>query len=139
MGATVVDGLTASNWAENKPKDYKNQELDNALKAYEAIAAKGTVQIASNLMPSVPQAKIKEIEACIKGLNNAITELQKGMTSVKQVATALQAVQNASAKVSVELTKLSKGKGVDQSQYEGASTSASSIGSLAADALGRIS
>jgi hypothetical protein len=139
MGATVVNGLSSSYWAGNKPKDYKGQDLDRALKAYEAVAAKGNITIPSNLIPKVPQSKIGEIDGCIKDLNNAVTELQKGVTILKQVATALKAVQNAAAKTSVELSKLSKGKGVDPDAYEAASTTASSVGMLAGDALGRIS
>ena len=139
MGATVVNSLTASYWAGNKPKSYKGQDLDRALKAYETVAAKGGIQIPSNLIPKVPQPKIGEIDSCIKDLNNAVTELQKGMTILKQIATALQAVQNAAYKTSGDLTKLSKGKGVDPKEYENASISADSVGSIAADALSRIS
>jgi exonuclease VII small subunit len=140
MGAIVVDSLTASYWVGSKPKDYKGGlDLERALKAYEAAAAKGGIQIPSNLIPKVPQSKIGEIDGCIKDLTHAVAELQKGMASLKLVATALQAVRSAADKTGVELGKLAKGKGVDPQQYEAASTRASSIGMMAADALSRIS
>jgi hypothetical protein len=139
MGATVVNGLTSSYWAGSKPKDYKGQDLDRALKAYEAVASKGKLTIPSNLIPKVPQSKIGDIDGCIKDLNNAVTELQKGLTALKQVATALQGVQSAAGKTSADLSKLSKGKGVDPDEYQAASTKASSVGMLAGDALKDIS
>jgi hypothetical protein len=139
MSATVVNNLTASYWAGAKPKDYKGQDLDRALKAYETAASKGGIQIPSNLIPKVPQAKIGEIDGCIKDLNNAVTELQKATTALKQVATALQAVQSAAGKTSADLTKLSKGNDVDPDEYQAAATKASSVGMMAADALSRIS
>jgi hypothetical protein len=134
MGATVVNALTASYWAGNKPVDYKNQDLDKALKAYEPLAGK-TAKIPSNLIPPVPKSTITDIDDCIAKLKNAITELEKGKVILNQVITALQAVQGAAGKTSADLTKLSKGKDVDESKYKFAATSASSIGSFAADAL----
>ena len=131
MGATVANALTSSYWAGAKPKDYKGQDLDRALKTYEGLAGKSNLKIPANLIPRVPQGKIGEIDGCIKDLNNAVTELQKGLTVLKQVATALQAVQGAAAKTSADLTKLSKGKDADQDAYQNAAANANSVGAAA--------
>ena len=134
MGATVVNGLTASYWASNKPADYKGQDLDKALKTYEPLGGK-TLKIPSSLIPPVPKPTIGEIDDCIAKLKAAITELEKGKVTLNQIVTALQGVQAAASKTSADLTKLSKGKDVDESEYKAAATRASSVGSLAADAL----
>jgi len=47
----------------------------------------------------------------------------------------LQGVQTAAGKASADLTKQSKGKDVDESEYKNAATTASTIGSLAGDKL----
>src|SRR5262245_33806783 len=100
MGATVVSGLSSANWTKSKPADYKGQDLDRALKVYDAFSGKSNITIPGNLIPKVPKATIGEIEGCIKDLTNAITELQKGLVILKQVATALQGVQGAAGKTS---------------------------------------
>src|SRR5262245_38151182 len=134
MGATVVNALTASYWAGHKPADYKGQELDRALKAYEPLAGK-SVTIPSSLIPPVPKSKIGDIDACIAKLKSAVTELEKGKVILNQIVTALQAVQAAAGKASADLTKLSKGKDADETAYKNAAITANSIASLAADAL----
>jgi hypothetical protein len=135
MGATVVNSLTASYWAGHKPASYKSQDLDKALKAYESVAGKTLTMITK--LPTVPKATLGGIDTCIKDLQAAITELQKTQAAIKQLTGALQAVQGAAGKTSGELTKLSKGKDVDETEYKNAAISASSIGSIAADAIGR--
>jgi hypothetical protein len=134
MGATVVNALTSSYWAGHKPADYKGQDLDKALKAYEPLAGK-SVTIPSSLIPPVPKASVSAIDACIAKLKSAITELEKGKVILNQVATALQAVQTAAGKASADLIKLAKGKDADETEYKNAAITANSIGSLAADAL----
>ena len=134
MGARVVNALTVSYWADHKPADYKGQDLDRALKAYESVAGK-TVKIPSNLIPPVPKSTITDIDDCIAKLKSAITELDKGKVILNQIVTTLQAVQAAGGKASADLTKLSKGKNVDETEYKNAATSANTIASLAADAL----
>jgi len=134
MGATVVNGLTASYWAGNKPPDYKNTDLDKALKTYEGVAGK-TLKIPKDLIPPVPKSNVGDIDDCIAKMKSAISELEKGKTILNQIVTALKAVQAAAAKTSADLTKLSKGKDVDESKYKAAATNASSIGSLAAGEL----
>src|SRR5258706_10974293 len=125
MGATVVTSLTASYWTGHKPADYKGQDLEKALKAYEGVAGKTLTMITK--LPTVPKATVSGIDTCIKELQAAITELQKTQATIKQFTGALQAVQGAANKTSGELTKLSKGKDVDESEYKNAAISASSI------------
>ncbi len=134
MGAQVVNGLTASFWAERKPAGYKGTDLDKALKAYEPLAGK-SVTIPSSLIPPVPKPKVSEIDACLAKLKNASTELDKAKTALNQVITALQAVQGAASKTSADLNKLSKGKDVDESEYKNAVATANSIATLAAGEL----
>ena len=131
MGATVVNGLTASYWASHKPADYKGQDLDKALKVYEPLASKG-ISIPGNLIPKVPKATAGEIDTCIKDLQSAITELQKGQAFLKQIVAALQAVTGASGKAAADLRKLAKGKDADKDACENAAITADSIGGLAA-------
>src|SRR5947209_2003335 len=102
MGATVVNGLTASFWADHKPADYKNQDLDRALKTYESSAGK-TVRIPSNLIPPVPKSTVTDIDSCVTKLKSAITELEKGKVILNQIVTALQGVQTAANKTSSDL------------------------------------
>jgi hypothetical protein len=136
MAATVVTNtLTASYWAGLKPPGYKGADLDKALKAYEAVAGKPITLPAR--LPALPQAKLGEVDNCIKELQAAIAELQKTQALLKQVIGALQAVQGAAGKTSAELTKLSKGKDVDEHAYKNASTSAGSIGGMAGATLSR--
>lgn len=134
MGAIVVHGVSAREWASLKPANYKDQDLDKALKAYEPLAGKG-ISIPGNLFPDLPKATIGEIDTCIKGLQSAITELQKGQTFLKQIVAALQAVAGAAGKTSADLRKLAKGKDADKNACEKAAISAGSIGSFAASAI----
>jgi exonuclease VII small subunit len=140
MGATVVSGstaLTAANWAKSKPADYKGQDLDRALKSFEAAAGK-SISIPNNLIPKVPKPSIGEIETCITGLESAVTELQKGLAILRQIVAALQAVQGAAGKAAGDLRKLAKGKDSDKDAYESAAGAADFIGAAAGDALGKI-
>lgn len=134
MAATVINGLSASHWAGWKPADYKGQDLDSALKAYEPLAGK-TITFASSLMPAAPKLNIRAIDGCIADLKTSITEMEKGKAILNQVAGALRAVQSAGFKVSADLNKLSKGKDVDEQKYQAAATVAGSIASSAAEAL----
>jgi hypothetical protein len=134
MGAKVVNGLTVSYWAEHKPAYYKGQDLERALKAYESVAGKA-VKIPNNLIPPVPQSTISDIDACIPKLKSAITELEKGKVILNQIVAALQAVQAAGDKTSADLTKLSKDKNLDETEFKNAAVSANSIASLAADTV----
>src|SRR5262245_13882699 len=134
MAATVVNSLTASYWAGNKPNGYKGQDLDKALKAYEPLAGK-TVIIPKDLIPSVPKAQVGDIDACITKVKSAITELEKGKVMLNQFISALQAVQAAGGKTAAELTKLSKGKDVDETEYKNAAASANSIAVGAAETI----
>jgi exonuclease VII small subunit len=135
MGATVVSGLLSSaNWAKSKPADYKGQDLDRALKGYEALAGKG-ISIPSNLIPKVPKPCIVEIDACITGLESAVTELQKGLAILRQAVAALQAVQGAAVKAAADLQKLAKGKDSDKDAYENAAGTAQSIVGAAENVL----
>ncbi len=134
MGASVANALTAGYWAGVKPKDYKGQDLDKALKSYEGVAGK-TVKIPNNLIPGTPKATIGDIDDCIAQMKNAITELEKGKVMLNQTVTALQAVQSAASKASGDLMKLSKGKDVDEDEYKNAATSANSVGDAASSKL----
>jgi hypothetical protein len=134
MGATVTNALTSSYWASNKPDDYKTQDLDKALKAYEGVAGK-TVKIPNNLIPPVPKSSVKDIDDCINKLKSAISELEKGKTALGQSVTALKAVQAAASKAAADLAKLSKGKDADETKYKNAVAAANAISSAAADAL----
>ena len=134
MGATVVNGLTASYWAGAKPPDYKNTDLDKALKTYEGVAGK-TVTFSKSLMPPVPKSTITDITACITDLKSAIADLEKAKTLLNPIVTALKAVITVANKTSTDLKNLSKGKDVDEKKYLAASTNAGSISFLAAGAL----
>jgi hypothetical protein len=138
MGAIVVGGgLSSSNWVRSKPSDYKGQDLDRALKSFEAVANK-MPSIPSNLIPKAPKATIGEIDTCITGLESAVTELQKALALVKQIAAALESVQGASGKAAADLRKLAKGKDADKDAYDNAASVAESIGGTAGTALNTI-
>jgi hypothetical protein len=127
MGATVVNNLTVGYWTKAKPADYKNQDLEKALKTYEGVAGK-TATIPNDLVPKTPKAKVSEIESCLKSLQNAVTELTKAQTFLKSITSALEGVQAAAGKVSADLYKQAKGKSDDdKSKYENAAASASGI------------
>jgi hypothetical protein len=137
MGATVVSGnLSSAYWARSKPADYKGQDLDRALKSYEAVA-KG-ISIPGDLIPKVPKPRAGEIESCIKQLESAVTELRKALGVLKQMETALQAVQSAAGKAAGDLRKLAKGKDSDKQAYENAAGVAEAIGGGASNALSQL-
>ena len=135
MGATASSGLSPSDWT--KPKNYKGMDLDNALKAYQPFAGK-TVDVSKNLIPGVPKPSVKAFEDCITKMKSAIAELEKGKTYLNQIISALNKVQDAANKTATELNKLANTKNVDGSDFQAGATRASSIGSLAADALSKI-
>jgi len=135
MGATVVSGgLSSANWARSKPADYRGQDLDRALKSYEALAGK-SISIPNNLIPKIPKPRINEIDSCITQLESAVTELHKGLATLKQTVTALQAIQGAAGKAAGDLRKLAKGRDSDKNAYETAASTAESIGGAAGNAL----
>ena len=136
MAATVVNALTVSHWAENKPSDYKGTDLDKALKAYEGVAGKKAQIVTSAIDPLTKKAGVSDIDGYIATCKQAITVMEKAKVIQSEIANALKAVMNAGNKASADLGKLSKGKDVDESKYKNASISASSIASIAGDRLG---
>lgn len=123
MAAIVVDGsLKSSNWTKKKPADYKGKDLDNALKAYEALADKKITVPAA--LPTMPKHSASAMEQCIKDMQAAIAEMQKATTHLKQMATSLQKVSTAGNATANELRKLAEDKqGADKKSYlDGAST-----------------
>ena len=135
MAATVIDSM-ADHWAESKPADYKGQDLDKALKAYEALESKMPT-IPSNLIPSIPESKVSAIDECIANVKSTIAELEKGKTYLNQLITAAKAVQTAASKTSADLTKLAKGKkdAKEELKYKNAASTANFIGSSAAQSM----
>jgi len=133
MGAIVVSGLSSGTWAKAKPADYKGQELDKALKAYEAQAPK-SILVPANL-PKLPKAKIGEMETCIADLESAAGEIKKALAILKQNVAALKTVQGAAGKTAADLRKLAKDKPADKNKYENAASEADSIGSFAGHAI----
>ena len=137
MGATVVSGnLSSAYWARSKPADYKGQDLDRALKSYEAVGK--SITIPGDLIPKLPKPRVGEIESCVTKLESAISELRKGLAVLKQTVTALQAVQGAAAKAAGDLRKLAKGKDSDKQAYESAAGVADAIGGGAGNALNEL-
>jgi hypothetical protein len=136
MAARVasIGDLSASAWAGKKPKSYKGTDLDKALKAWDALAAK-PVTLVKDLIPGIPDAKISAIDACITKVKAAITAIDKAKGDVDQRVAALQAVATAGGKASSELTKLSEDKKLDEDQakeFRSAGIEAGSLGKSAA-------
>lgn len=136
MAARVasIGDLSASAWAGKKPKGYKGTELDKALKAWDALAAK-PVTLAKDLIPSIPDAKISAIDACITKVKAAITAIDKAKGDVEQRVAALKAVAAAGAKASADLMKLSEDKKLKEDEakeYRSAAIEAGSLGKGAA-------
>lgn len=120
MGAKVIPtGLKAGDWAESKPSDYKGNDLDTALKAYEAEAAKGWT-----IPADPPTAKAGEIKTYI-------AELNKTLASLATLTAAAGKVSAAAAKTAADLKKLAK-DAKDPNAYNSAAGVASSIGANAA-------
>ena len=136
MAATVVNSLTASYWAENKPSDYKGTDLDKALKAYEGVTSKKAQIVTSAIDPLTKKAGVSDIDSYIATCKQAISVMEKAKVIQSDIGNALKGVVSAGNKASGDLTKLSKGKDVDESQYKSASTRASAIASMANDKLG---
>src|SRR5262245_8615654 len=130
MAAILHDALCASHWSGHKPADYKGQDLDKALKAYESAAGKLT-DIPSNLIPPTPILRINQIDSCIANLKSAMSELDKCKATLNPAINALKAVQSAAGKTKAELTELSKGDDVDQKTYTSAANEAGRIAGLA--------
>ena len=132
MGATV-SVVGASSWKSAKPADYKNGDLDKAIAAYETAYAKvKTMKAPYQLVQKVPAPKIAAVDMCIAELKAGITEFEKCKETINAVITAAKAVQAAGTKVSAELTKLSKGKDVDEKAYLAAASEARSQAGAAA-------
>ena len=128
MGATVVnDSLTSANWAEAKPKDYKNAELDKALGAWEAVAKKTAPDPAIPAKPSV------------KGYESFAKDAKDLLGVLKEWDAALGAVGGAATKCETELRKMSdKLEGDARVAYFNAAGSAAAIGSTAAMMKGKL-
>jgi hypothetical protein len=130
----VISDLSSSAWAGKKPKGYKGAELDKALKAWEALAAK-PVKFPPDLLPAAPKATLSAIEGCLVMVNAAITEIEKLKKEVDQRIKALKAVAAAGAKASADLMKLSENKKLkddEVKEYRGAGIEAGSLGRSAA-------
>lgn len=135
MGARVasVGDLSSSAWAGKKPKGYKGTDLDKALKAWDALAAK-PVKFPPELIPPAPEATLSKIEGCAVMLQAAIKEIDKLGTELEQRVKALKAVSAAAGKANSELMKLSQDKKLSNDEvkeYRGAAIEASGLGSSA--------
>jgi hypothetical protein len=134
---SVVSVLSSENWAQAKPDDYKGTELDKALQAWAALANQ-TVEIPEDLLPSPPECKVSALNKYTDELKSVVKELDQAKALVNQYISALKAVQGAGSKAAADLTKLSKGKNVDeqaQQKYTSAASVANSIASSAASTL----
>jgi len=136
MGAIAVSSLNSANWIKSKPADYKGQDLDKALKAYEVLAAKGVSM--PNSLPKLPKPTIKEINSCITDLEATVTEFHKTLATLNQIVAALQAIQGAAGKATADLQKLAKGKDADKDAYDSAIAAASAAGSAAVSAMAEL-
>jgi hypothetical protein len=121
MGASVVnEALTSANWAEAKPKDYKNADLDKALSAWEALAKKTGPDPALPAKPS------------IKGYESFAKDAKDLLAVLKEWDTGLGAVSAAASKCEAELRKMSdKLEGDARVAYFNAAGSAGAIGGKA--------
>jgi hypothetical protein len=133
MGATVVSGSpSASNWASQKPKDYKNMDLDKALKAYEAANKDIPLPASAPTIPTHQTVSMKAVDTCVKEMEADIKVFKNTTSILKEMISALAAVESAAGKVSGELDKLAKDKtGDDKKKYQSAATSARAIGDQA--------
>ena len=126
MGATVST-VGASSWKSAKPAGYKNGDLDKAIAAYETAFAKiKSMKAPYKLIQNLPTAKVSEMDKCIGELKTALTEYEKCKEMINAVITAAKAVQTAGTKTAADLTKLSKGKDVDEQAYLAAASEARS-------------
>jgi hypothetical protein len=117
MGATVAL-VGASSWKSAKPAGYKNGDLDKAIAAYEAAFAKiKNLKAPIKLIQNSPKAKVTEMDKCIAELKTAITEYESCKDLINAVISAAKTVQSAGSKTAADLTKLSKGKDVDEEAY----------------------
>jgi hypothetical protein len=134
---SVTSVLTSENWTGAKPADYKGTELDKALQAWGTLANQ-TVEIPQDLIPAPPECKVAALTSYVDELKSVMKELDKTKSLVNQYINALKAVQGAGGKAAADLTKLAKGKNVDeasQQKYTSAASVASSIASSAASKL----
>ena len=126
MGATVA-AVDSSSWKSAKPADYKNGDLDKAIAAYETAFAKiKSLKAPVKLIQNAPKAKLSEMDSSITELKTALTEYEKCKELINAVITAARSVQAAGNKTAAELTKLSKGKDVDEQAYLAAASEARS-------------
>src|SRR5688572_16764675 len=101
MAATVVDtSVKTANWSKKKPADYSGKDLDNAIKAYEALIDK-QVTIPADL-PTMPKMTIKDFENCIADMQQTVKDFEKAVVHLKQVVGALQKVSSAGDKTAAE-------------------------------------
>jgi hypothetical protein len=111
MAARVsnISDVSASAWSAKKPKSYKGNDLDKALKAWDSLAAK-PVTFPPDVIPPAPEFNLSSIEGCAVMVKAAITEVEKLKKEVEERVTALEAVASAADKTSSDLTKQSKDK-----------------------------
>src|SRR5262245_41392211 len=111
MAARVsnISDISASAWSAKKPKSYKGNDLDKALKAWDSLAAK-PVTFPPDLLPPAPEFNLSKIEGCAVLVKAAITEVEKLKKDVEERIKALKAVASAADKTSSDLNKLSTDK-----------------------------
>lgn len=134
MAAIIHEALCASHWAGHKPANYKDENLDEALKDYERATGSLT-DIPYYQLPAVRIRKIRQIDASMAKLKKAMTALDKFKANLHPVITALQTVQAAAGKAIGELTELSKGDDVEAKEYRNAACQAARIARLAASGV----
>ena len=129
--------LSSANWTASKPADYKSTALEQALKAWDAMA-KTQITIPKDMIPQPPACKVAALKDYAAELKKVISELDKGNALVNQFISGLGAVQAAGGKTAAELTAAAKAKGIDENkakEYTYAAGQASSIASAAASAM----
>lgn len=117
MGAKVsqLSELSASAWAGKKPKNYKGNDLDKALTAWEKLKP---VKFPQDLLPEAPAFKLSEIEGCEAMLKGAIKDIEKLKKEVEEQVKALKAVSSAGDKAASELKKMSKDKKLSKDEQQ---------------------
>jgi hypothetical protein len=131
MGATVVDtSVKTATWAKKKPSDYSGKDLDNAIKAYEAIADEQV--LVPGELPTMPEVSVKKIQSCIEDMQSAVKDFEKAVAHLKKLIAALQKVSSAGDATAGELQKLAKDKkGAEAKAYSDAASTASGIAAQA--------
>lgn len=130
---TSIGDLSSSAWAGKKPKNYKGADLDKALKAWDALAAK-PVKFPPDLIPAAPEGTLSKIEGCAVMVQAAIKEIDKLGADLEVRIKALKAVSAAAGKTNAELMKLSQDKKLkpdEVKEYRSAAIEAGTLGSSA--------